>query len=194
LKDSFANLNSLSLTLPVAAEATPAYSRLQQDVIALFDEYRAPVLRFLLSLRVPVPDAEEIVQELFLSLFRHLRDGKSRANLPGWIFTVAHNLAMKHRLATKRQAERFSDTADSGETAADTSPNPEDRLGTKQRQQRLLAVARALPEQDRCCLALRAEGLRYREIARVLGISVGSVANCLARALGRLSRADEMLR
>jgi RNA polymerase sigma-70 factor (ECF subfamily) len=57
-----------------------------------------------------------------------------------------------------------------------------------------MAVARALPEQDQCCLTLRAEGLRYREIARVLGISVGSVANSLARALGRLSRADEMSR
>jgi RNA polymerase sigma-70 factor, ECF subfamily len=52
-------------------------------------------------------------------------------------------------------------------------------------------VVRAMPEQDQCCLSLRAEGLRYREIARVLGISLGSVANSLERTLSRLARADE---
>ena len=60
-----------------------------------------------------------------------------------------------------------------------------------QRQNRLLAVVKALRELDRCCLSLRAEGLRYREIAEVLGISLGSVANSLEKSLSRLSRADE---
>jgi len=50
--------------------------------------------------------------------------------------------------------------------------------------------ARALQEQDRCCLHLRAEGLRYREIGRVLGMSVGAVSLSLQRSLARLSRAD----
>ncbi len=53
---------------------------------------------------------------------------------------------------------------------------------------------RAMPEQDQCCLSLRAEGLRYRDIAEVLGISLGSVANSLERALSRLARADSYQR
>jgi len=60
----------------------------------------------------------------------------------------------------------------------------------QQRQRRLLAVVRALPEQDRECLSLRAEGFRYREIAEILGISLGSVANAMARSLDKLSRVD----
>jgi len=59
-----------------------------------------------------------------------------------------------------------------------------------QRQNRLVAVLRALPEQDQRCLRLRAEGLRYREIADVLGISLGSVAASLSLSLERLGRAD----
>ena len=51
----------------------------------------------------------------------------------------------------------------------------------------------ALPETDRECLYLRSEGLRYREIAQILEISIGSVANCLARSLARLAAADERL-
>ena len=49
------------------------------------------------------------------------------------------------------------------------------------------AVLRAMPERDRQCVYLRAEGLRYREIANVLGMSLGGVAKSLARAIARLS-------
>ncbi len=50
---------------------------------------------------------------------------------------------------------------------------------------------RALPEQDRACLALRAEGIRYREIAEILGVSLGTVALSLERSLAKLSRVQE---
>ncbi len=165
--------------------AAPRPSRLEEEVVALFDQLRVPVLRYLLSLRIHAADAEEIAQEVFLSLFRHLQQGKSRANLQGWVFRVAHNQALKHRARTRRQAET------TGYLPALSEPGPEERMQTMQRQDRLLAVVRALPEQDRCCLSLRAEGLRYREIAEVLGISLGAVANALERALSRLARVDD---
>jgi RNA polymerase sigma-70 factor (ECF subfamily) len=197
LSDTFTEqeLERVFRTSTVAiCNAPPPGVSLQDEVIALFDEFRGPVLRYLLSLRVPVTDAEEIVQEVFLSLFRHLRDGKPRVNLPGWIFTVTHNLAMRYRIRAKRRAERFTDGGRFRETARDWAPNAQDRLEALERRERLLAAARALPEKDQCCLALRAEGLRYREIARALGMSLGSVAHSLARALQRLSRADETWR
>jgi len=52
-------------------------------------------------------------------------------------------------------------------------------------------VVAALGEQDRSCLALRAEGLRYREIAKILEISLGAVSISLARSLARIARAVE---
>jgi RNA polymerase sigma-70 factor (ECF subfamily) len=72
----------------------------------------------------------------------------------------------------------------------DSRPNPEEQASFSQRQTRLLAVLRALPAQDQHCLRLRAEGLRYREIAEVLGRSLGSISASLARSLARLGRAD----
>ena len=53
--------------------------------------------------------------------------------------------------------------------------------------QRVRAVLKALPERDRRCVYLRAEGRRYREIANVLGMSLGGVAKSLTRAIARLS-------
>jgi len=71
------------------------------------------------------------------------------------------------------------------------SPRSRKAALSADRQRRLLAVFEALSEQDRACLRLRAEGLRYREIARVLGISLGAVSISLTRSLARLMCADE---
>jgi RNA polymerase sigma-70 factor (ECF subfamily) len=179
-----------AISLPVVSTAATGSrpSKLEEEVVAMFEQHRSPLLRYLLSFRIAAPDAEEIVQEVFLSLFQHLRRGKSRANLHGWLFRVAHNLALKNRIRAQRQSPGAP------EAQTDSAPGPEERAADLQRQDRLLAVVKALPEADRCCLSLRAEGLRYREIAEVLGISLGAVANSLEKSLSRLSRADERRR
>jgi RNA polymerase sigma-70 factor (ECF subfamily) len=164
-------------------------SPLEKEVSHLFDQWRNPLLGYVVTFGLPVHEGEEIVQETFLSLFQHLRLGKSRENLRSWIFRVGHNLALKRRYPPERELleQKEHSTLD---LVADTALNPEQVLAAKQRQARLLAVIGALPVQDRCCLHLRAEGLRYREIAEVLGISLGSVAFSLSRAIQRLRRLD----
>ena len=165
-------------------------SRVEDEVVLLFEQLRVPILRYLLSFRIPAADAEEIAQEVFLSLFQHLRQGKPRVNMQGWVFRVAHNLALKHHARARRDTERFHHRADLSEVAGDSAPAPDERMQVIERQQRLLAVVRAMPDQDQCCLSLRAEGLRYRDIAEVLGMSLGAVASSLERSLARLARAD----
>ena len=166
-------------------------SRIEDEVVSLFEQLRAPVLRYLLSFGIPVPDAEEVLQDVFLKLFQHLRQGKSRANLQGWIFRVAHNEALKCRQRTRRHSSRFTHLPEFFDVASDPGPGPEESLSATQRRLGLLAVVRAMPEQDRCCLSLRAEGLRYREIAEVVGISIGSVAASLEKSLSRLTRSEQ---
>jgi RNA polymerase sigma-70 factor, ECF subfamily len=165
-------------------------SEIECAVMELFEEFRSPLLRYVLSFRVPVHDAEEVTQEVFLSLFRHLQLEKSRRNLRGWIFRVAHNLALKKRYANHKAQAATATDWEMAEMQSDRSPNPEEQLSFVQRRNRLLAVISVLPEEDQCCLRLRAEGLRYREIASVLGMSLGAVSISLSRSLARLLRAD----
>ncbi len=173
------------------AESGDRPDPLQQEVIALFDEFRVPLLRYLSGFGLSLHDGEEILQEVFLSLFQHLTKEKPRTNLRGWLFRVAHNLALKRRIKARREQEA---SADSGaiDLLIDATPNPEDRLVNAQTHQRVQAVVRALPVRDRRCLFLRAEGLRYREIAEVLDMSLGAVSLSLARSLGRIARASEL--
>lgn len=160
----------------------------EAEVVELFDRFRERLLRYLLNFQLPVADAEEVIQEVFLALFLHLRSGKSRENLRGWLFRVAHNLALKRR---QRERSASFEELPVEDRTSDPSPNPEDQMLAAQRQERLRAVYRALPERDRRCLWLRAEGLNYREIAGVLEISLGAVALSLGRSLARMARSAE---
>jgi RNA polymerase sigma-70 factor (ECF subfamily) len=189
---AFYSDSALSWPLSTAADTgsrDPSSSEI--EVVELFDELRDRLLRYLLAVGLSLHDGEEIVQESFLLLFQHLQHGKSRENPRGWIFRVARNLALKQRAANQvrlRRLVEFDETLP--QQSADRAPNPEEQLRSRQRQQRLLAVVNALPERDHSCLCMRAEGLRYREIAEALGISLGSVAASLARSLEKLGRAD----
>lgn len=172
----------------VSADRPSTPSPPEEEVTRLFDQLRNPLLHYVFSIGLSLEDGEEVIQEVFLSLFQHLRRGKLRQNLRGWIFRVGHNLALKRRYTGGAQLLQQSEEG-AFDQLLDPDPNPEEALATLQKQERLLAVIRALPEQDRCCLNLRAEGLRYREIAQVLGMSLGAVALSLERSIERLTHA-----
>jgi RNA polymerase sigma-70 factor, ECF subfamily len=182
---------ALSLSTAAVRDGSPVPFELEEQVISLFDELREPLLRYTISFGLSGHDGEEIVQEAFLALFQHLRQDRCRRNLRGWLFRVAHNLALKRLSGNDRRRDRSSLSAEGSENHIDDTSNPEEQALANQRQTRLMAVLQSLPRQDQKCLRLRAEGLRYREISEVLGISLGSVAASLARSLVRLGRAYE---
>ena len=186
--------SELIIALPLSPKLEKAQihaSEIESEIIELFDELRDRLLRYVLSFGLSSADGEEIIQEAFLSLFQHLQQRRSRQNLRGWLFRVVHNQSLK-RLARHGPRSRTVELEDSSaHTHPDPAPDPEQQASFTQRQARLWAVVRALPGQDQQCLRLRAEGLRYREIAEVLGMSLGSISASLARSLARLARADE---
>jgi RNA polymerase sigma-70 factor (ECF subfamily) len=179
-----AALNIGAVTGALDAPSTPRSA--QGEVLFFFDACGPSLFRYVRSLGVETGASQDIVQEVFLALFHHVRMDRPRDNLKGWLFKVAHNLALKHRRKLKRRADDGSADFGLAALAVDPSLNPEQQLAEEQRLAKLRAIVRALPERDRQCLTLRAEGLRYREIADVLGISLGSVAKSVTRSLARL--------
>jgi RNA polymerase sigma-70 factor, ECF subfamily len=168
-------------------------SPLEEEVVNLFDQLQDRLLRYLLSLGLSASDGEEVIQETFLALFLHLQRGKPRHNLRAWIFQVAHNLALKQRNTALRNRQSLVEYGGvSAENAfVDRTPNPEDQFAWNERRRRLFGVWQALPEQDRRCLVLRAEGLTYREITQILDMSLGAVSLSVGRSLARFARAEE---
>jgi len=182
--------SALGLPLPASLPGYDTLTSPQDEVLQLFDECAPRLRRYVASFGLGAEATDDVVQEVFLQLFRHLRSGRSRVNLRGWIFQVGHNLSLKQRERTARR-QRTEGTWDASvaDAVPDDAANPEERLAGDRLTRRLRSVVRALPERDRQCLFLRAEGLRYRDIARALDISLGSVAKSLTRAMTRLTNA-----
>jgi len=173
--------------LPDDAAASPT---VQREVLQLFDECAPGLRRYVRSCGLTPDAAEDVVQDAFLALFRHLCLGGSRRNLRGWLVQVCYRSALKQRERGARRDRRETPWAPHlVNTAIDPTDSPEARLSAHRRQRRLRAVVRALPWRDRQCLYLRADGLPYRDIAKALGVSLGTVAKSLARAVTRLSSA-----
>lgn len=181
-----------ALELPMPAVFSDRAARLdaaQRDVLSLYDEHALPLFRYGRSFGLSDEAAEDVVQDVFVALFRHLVLDRPRHNLAGWLFRVTRNLSLKQRRrAGASAADLFTDLL--LERLVDPADTPEERMAFTQRSHRLRSVVRALTPRDRQCVYLRSEGLSYREIAGALGMSLGGVAKSLARALGRLASAD----
>lgn len=175
-----------SIFSATVAEDTAA---LRAEVLSLHDALHGRLLRYAVSFGLSRHDGEDVLQEVFLALYRHLLAGRSRENIPGWAYRTTHNLSLKRRATLHAEMRTVDD--DATIDIHDAQPGPEESVLFRERQRHLRAVVAALPEMDRMCLHLRADGLRYREIAATLGVSLGSVAASLARAFDRLQRAED---
>jgi len=160
---------------------TPSRSQFE----TLYNERRTEIYRYILTLRLPAANAQELVQEAFLRLFQAIESGTSIGNPRAWLFRVAHNLAVDER---NRQALAVEQADSTYLTALDLD-TPELVVIGKERTRQLADAIAGLSKQQRACLHLRAEGLRYREIAAVLEISTPTVGEFLQRAMKRMRTA-----
>lgn len=157
----------------------------RRQVIALFDEVRPSLFRYLRWMGSTAEEADDTIQETFLRLHAHLLAGGSTDNLRGWLFRVAGNLTGDDRKSGRR---RFSEPLDPAASWPAPESNPEQAALDGESARMLALAVERLPEEQRRCLALRSEGFRYREIAAILGIGTSTVAYVLRRAVAALSK------
>ncbi len=158
---------------------------LEAELEQIYAETRGQVCAYLLYMGVPQAEAQEVTQEVYLRLHQTMRKGTAIDNMRAWLFRVAHNLGLKVRSrerafrAISPDWEHFENPATSQESA----------LLDRERNRRVSEALESLSPQQRNCLYLRSEGLRYREIAEVMGISSSTVNEFLRRAISRLAEA-----
>jgi RNA polymerase sigma-70 factor (ECF subfamily) len=152
--------------------------RLETAVAAIYDRMRAPVIGYVYQLVGSTQDAEDILQFAFLRLWDHLEADADIQNIPSWIYRVVHNRAIDQaRRAAIRRGFEQEEMAQPHRLEADW---PETATIRRQEIGRALEF---LTERERHALTLRAEGLSYREIGEVLGISAKAVSVYLVRGL-----------
>jgi RNA polymerase sigma-70 factor, ECF subfamily len=163
--------------------------RLEERITSLYEEFRTPLYRYLLSLGLVTQDVEEIVQDTFLRLYQHLHGGGAEENLRAWLYRVAHNLSVNSRKSRSRLTEISPEFWEHlSQSISDVALGPEEQFLHKERMARVQKTLGELSWLQRECIHLRVEGFRYREIAEVLGVSGATVSSSLRNAIARLTK------
>ncbi len=166
-------------TLPGLLDAARAGDG--QAFAALVRRFEKPIYHFILRLVRRPSLAEDLAQDAFIRLWRHLDEFESAETLPGWLRRVAVNLVIDHW--RKQDARERKLQALREHPLARRAVRPSSRMESREEVDRVEAALAKLPPKLRSVLLLRArEGLSYEELADLLGISAGAVRSRLFRA------------
>jgi RNA polymerase sigma-70 factor (ECF subfamily) len=157
----------------------------------LVHRYQTPVIHFCMRMTGSREDAEDIAQEAFVRVYRHLGRLKPQAQFSTVLFGIARNLtlnAIRDRGRKGRDRTRPMARPDGSHwDAADARPGPDGEARGHEADRLLQQALGRLPEKHREVLVLREiNGLDYEEIARAVGVRKGTVKSRLARAREQL--------
>jgi RNA polymerase sigma-70 factor (ECF subfamily) len=151
--------------------------------LELFQEYRERILRLCHGYLDSPDDAEDLFQEVMTRVWHSLPAFRGEARASTWLYRIAVNSALLFR-RKRMPAAPLEDVADRG-------PAPPEEIEKRERVAALRRAIAALPDQDRLIATLLLEGLSYKEIAEIAGITVNYVGVKITRirhALEKLLR------
>ncbi len=164
---------------------------------ALFHAQYAPLCRFVREY-VRAPDvAEELVQDLFLRLWRDRGRQPVRGSVRSYLYVAARNAALNHirHEGFVRRLQRRWQAGEREPALVPAARTPEGDAADRELADAIQAAIRALPERARLAATLRWEHqLSYAEIAEIMEISVKGVENQLGRIVKALRPALEPFR
>ena len=127
-------------------------------------------------------DAEDLVQEALARAIARADSFQAGTNMRAWLFTILHNV---HVNQVRSRASRPDEvTVESVENRLTTPARQEERVEVRE----MMRALDELPDEQRQVLLLVAlEGLKYEEVAEMIGVPIGTV-------MSRLSRGREAVR
>ena len=176
-----------TMSLEISLEALIAGDR--AEFARLVDAYSSPIYRLGLRMLGTPQDAEDVLQNTFLSALTHLPKFEGRSSLSTWLYRIAANEALM--LIRKKKPEINLDDSQTGEKDegllptqfVDWSALPEDELLSDEGKKALDSAIETLPESMRIVFLLRdVEGLSIKETADALNLTETNVKTRLLRA------------
>lgn len=168
---------------------------------AIFKQHFEEVLHHFLRKRIPRETAMDLNQETFFRVYQGIGEFRNESSLRTWIFSIAENVwrnAARHQTAGKRKGIEISLPA--AEDAPEISEaerfegwgSPQgalEKVLADERRRKLYEALSRLPGRMRECVLYRVhQDLKYREIAELMGIDIGTVKAQLSQAKARLEK------
>ena len=157
---------------------------------ALVVRYRRKVFHIAYKFTGRHAEAEDLMQEILLKVFKSLDKFNQDADFSTWLGSVARNYCIDHYRASKREKEVLVDDLVAFDLAVATSGvNPQRALEDRDRRSFLLRGLDLLPDKLREAVVLRdLQGLTYQEMAERLSLPEGTVKSRINRGREELSR------
>lgn len=131
-------------------------------------------------------DRADLFQEMTLQLWTSLPAFRGQSAVSTWIYRVCLNTALTWRRGAWRRERDLQPGVDLSQVRA-SAATPAESAGQRELVERLYAAIHAMPDFDRALVLLMLEGLAYREIADVTGLTENHVGVALTRARKRLA-------
>jgi len=130
-------------------------------------------------------DAVEIAQDVFVKVYRKIGQYRGEAPFGSWIRKIAVNLSLNRIKTRKNDALNGASTYIGSTSENNDQETPESSFAANERQKALMNAIMNVPEDFRAAVVLKdIEGYKYEEIARMLGVNMGTLKSRLSR--GRL--------
>jgi RNA polymerase sigma-70 factor (ECF subfamily) len=163
------------------------------DFQALYREQFQYVFRTLRRLGVRHADIDDLAQEVFTVVFRHLGDYDPTRPVQPWLFGIAFRVAGTYHRSRSRRIVEVS--ADSFEFSDDAAPGPEASLGDRQARQLVLEALEALDLEQRAVLVMHdIDGQPVPAIADALEVPLNTVYSRLRVARAKFATRARRLR
>ncbi len=187
---------ALSTGIDPGWSALARVARGEDDAFSeLVDRHQERLLRLCERLLGDLEEARDAAQDVFLKAYRKAANVEPRGQVYTWLYRIAVNHCLNK--LRRRKLVRFLRWESAGEDEApgfdppDEGATPEESLASRRRWWATRKAISKLPENQRAVLILvRFEGLAYRQVAEVLGITEGAVESRLFRAMRRLESAQ----
>jgi RNA polymerase sigma factor (sigma-70 family) len=151
------------------------------------NRHKGALLRFLLARVGEVEAAEDLAQEVFISVLRTPGEGRAEARVRTWLFAIARNRVIDHHRAALRREKAHAASVTEKERG-NSSIDPATAAALEEEHRQLAALLGELPEEQREVLSLRIfGGLSLGEIAEVLGVPLNTVKSRTRYALGKIA-------
>jgi len=152
-----------------------------QDALKeIFEQYHKKVYRIAFGVVRQREEALDIVQEVFIKLFRSIKNFKGRSHFYTYLYRMVMNTAIDHASKTGKQQLSSLDEEGSFEPSDEAEKGPERILLQKELEERVKRAMDKLPVEQRAALIFRdMEGLSYQEMAEAMGCSIGTVMSRL---------------
>ena len=159
--------------------------------------YQTPVYHVILHIVENRADAADVLQEVFVKVFKGIKHFHGESSLKTWMYRIAVHEASNHRRGWLRRLrhepfsldEMGSEPATVGAGSGNGIETPYQALEQEERQQLVRRALASLIEPYRSAVVLREiEDLSYEEIAAVLDTSLGTVKSRISRAREELRR------